>query len=98
MSVNRSNGSRTVGDTNENVIYAGPCYLFGIFPELITIGTVTIRDNATAVGGTPKHVCAIGMPQAGKSFGDFRGVFFANGITVQLSVGTDLCMITWRPT
>jgi hypothetical protein len=87
-------GTRTTGDTNENVIHTGSCVLYGIYPELTTTGTITARDNATAVGGTPKHVCAIGLLQAGKTFG--QGVFFAKGLTVQLSVGTDLSLIAWE--
>jgi hypothetical protein len=97
MSMDRANGSRTAGNTTENVIFAGPCVLFGVFPELTTTGTITIRDSATAAAVTPLHICAIGLPQAGKTFGDQRGVFLANGLTVQLSVGTDLSLIKWAP-
>lgn len=92
------NGSRTPGDTNENVIYAGRCKVLGVYPELTTTGTITLRNQATAAGGsgTIKHVCAIGLLQAGKTLGP-DGVLFDAGLTVQLSVGTDLSLIVWEP-
>ena len=83
-------GSRTVGDTVENIICAAPCILYGIYPELTTTGTITVRDSATAAGVTAKHVCAIGLTQVGKTF---DGIRMQKGLTVQLSVGTDLSMI-----
>lgn len=86
-------GTRTTGDTAENVIHAGPCILYGVYPELTTTGTITFRDSATAAAAAAKHVCAIGLPQAGKTF---DGVRFNNGLTVQLSVNTDLSLIVWE--
>lgn len=95
---NSANVTRTIGDTNENVIYAGRCVLFGIYPELTTTGTITVRNQPTAAGGAGnvKHVCAIGLLQAGKTFGP-KGIILEKGLTVQLSVATDLSAIVWEP-
>lgn len=88
-------GTRTTGDTNENVIHAGRCVLYGVYPELTTTGTITLRNAAAAGAGAPavKHVAAIGLTQQGKQF---DGVLFENGLTVQLSVATDLSLIVWE--
>ena len=91
-----ANGTRTTGDTAEHVIYAGRCVLFGIYPELSTTGTITVRDAAATGGSNVKHVCAIGLLQAGKTFGR-KGVEFQFGLSVQLSAATDLSMIVWEP-
>lgn len=87
-------GHRTIGDTAENVVCSKPCYVYNLSPELTTTGTITLRDSATAAGATPKHVCAIGLTQAGKDLG---GVLFERGLTVQLSVASDLTLIAFRP-
>ena len=92
MTPNPKVGTRTIGDTADNMIHTGKCVLYGVYPELTTTGTITIREGATA-GGTIKHVCAIGLTQAGKSFG---GVVFPRGMSMQLSVGTDLSLIVWE--
>jgi hypothetical protein len=98
MSVDIANGTRTTGDTAEHMIFTGRGVLFGVYPELTTTGTITIRDGALADGsGAIVHVCAIGLTQAGKSFGDQRGIQFLKGCTVQLSVATDLSLIKWAP-
>lgn len=86
-------GSRTAGDTNEHMIHVGPCVLYGIFPELTTTGTITVRDTASVAGAGTVHVCAIGLTQAGKDFG---GIRFNAGLSIQLSVNTDLSMIVWE--
>lgn len=86
-------GTRTTGDTNEHMIHTGPCVLYGIYPELTTTGTITVRDTATVAGAGTVHVCAIGLLQAGKTFG---GIFFAKGLSIHLSVATDLSMIVWE--
>ncbi len=88
-------GYRTVGNTNEQVVNAGPCILHGVRPELTTTGTITLRNQATAAGGSDNiyAVTAIGLTQAGK---DFNGILFPTGLTVQLSAGTDLSMIIWE--
>lgn len=98
MSVDTSNGTRTTGDTAEHMIFTGRGVLFGIYPELTTTGTITIRDTAAVVAGAAMHVCAIGLTQAGKTFGDQRGILFQNGCSIQLSVATDLSLIKWLPT
>lgn len=92
-----ANGSRTAGDTAEHVIYAGPCILYSIQPELTTTGTITVRDAATTGGSNVVHVCAIGLLQAGKTFGGGKGILMQKGLTVQLSVASDLSMISWEP-
>lgn len=86
-------GTRTPGDTVENIVHVGPCVLYGILPELTTTGTITIRDSATAAAVAAKHICAIGLTQIGKDFG---GVRFNAGLTVQLSVASDLSLIVWE--
>lgn len=86
-------GTRTPASTAEQVIHAGPCVLYGILPELTTTGTITVRDSATAAAAGTVHVCAIGLTQAGKDFG---GIRFNAGLTIQLSVATDLSMIVWE--
>lgn len=85
---------RTPGDTNENVVCDGPCLLHGIRPELTTTGTITLRNAKAAGGGsTPVHVAAIGLTQAGK---DFDGAVLTNGLTVTLSVGSDITGIVFE--
>lgn len=92
-----ANITRLAGNTNEQVISNKRCRLYGIYPELTTTGTITVRNQATAAGGSGniKHVTAIGLLQAGKTFGP--GAVFENGLTVQLSVSTDLSAIVWEP-
>lgn len=86
--------TRLTAVTTEVLIHAGPCVLYGILPELTTTGTITVRDGALADGsGTTMSVSAIGLTQAGKYFG---GVRFNKGLTVQLSVATDLSTIVWE--
>lgn len=92
MTPNPKVGTRTVGDTVDNVIHSGRCVLYGVYPELTTTGTITFRNGAAA-GGTIKHVAAIGLTQVGKQF---DGVLFDKGLTVQLSVASDLSMIVWE--
>jgi hypothetical protein len=84
---------RTAGVTSEQVVFARRCRVFGINPELTTTGTITLRDSATAGGANVIHVCAIGLTQVGKSL---EGAVFYNGLTVQLSVGTDLTGVTYE--
>lgn len=87
-------GTRQTGNINEQLVHSGPCILYGIYPELTTTGTITVRDGAAAdASGTTQHVCAIGLTQTGKDFG---GIRFNKGLTVQLSVGTDISMIVWE--
>ena len=96
MSGQTANISRTAADTNEHVIASGKAILYGIYPELTTTGTITVRDASATGGSNIKHVCAIALLQAGKTFGP-KGVLFPSGITVQLSVNTDLSAIVWEP-
>lgn len=87
---------RTPAVLTEQVIHAGPCILYGIAPDVVTTGTITIRDSATAAAAAPMSISAIGLPQVGKQFGQYKGVLMLNGITVQLSVATDLAVIQWE--
>jgi hypothetical protein len=90
-------GFRPGAVTTEQLVFAGPCVLYGLFPELTTTGTLTVRDGAAADGsGTTRHVCAIGLTQAGKGFGP-KGVFFTKGLTIQMSVGTDITLVQFEP-
>jgi hypothetical protein len=84
---------RTANSTAEQVVVAGRVRLHAVRPELTTTGTLTLRDSATAAAGTPVHVAAIGVTQAGK---DFHGAVFNNGITLQQSVGTDQCLVVFE--
>lgn len=95
MNSGTANLSRTAGDTSEHVICAVPCVLYGIYPELTTTGTITVRDAAATGGSNVVHVCAIALLQAGKKFGP-KGVRMAAGLTVQLSAATDLSAIVWE--
>lgn len=90
---NAKQGYHTPGDTAEHVIHAGPCIVWGIIPELVTTGTITLRNTATAAAGTVASLSAIGLPQAGKMF---AGILFDTGLTVQLSVATDISTIVWE--
>lgn len=87
-------GFRTAGNTNEQVVFAGRCILFGIYPEKTTGGTITLRDSATAAGATAFSVSAIGLTQAGKEFG---GIVCNLGLTIQLSDATDLTTVVYVP-
>lgn len=95
MSMERIMGYRTAGNTAEQVICPQRCMVYGIHPELTTTGTVTLRDDATTGGSNVKVLCAIGLTQAGKPF--TQGVLFERGLTVQLSVATDLSLIQFFP-
>ena len=92
------NMTRVTGTTEVLVTLPGPCRLMAIFPEAVTTGTITVRD-AGAIGGgsTPRHTCAIGLPQLGMQFGGGdSGVKFLNGITIQLSQAPDAVNIVWN--
>lgn len=90
------NGTRLTAVTTDQVIYAGRCKLYGIYPELTTTGTITVGDHATTAATNIKHVCAIGLLQSGKDFGP-DGILMQAGIVVDLSVATDLALIVWEP-
>lgn len=98
MSVQVANMTRTAASTGEQLIYAGRCVVYGIYPELTTTGTLTFRDGAAAdASGTIFHVCAIGLLQAGKMFGDAYAPRIQKGLTIQQSVSTDQCLVVWAP-
>lgn len=90
-----ANQTRLSGTTNDQVIFAGPCVLYGVYPELTTTGTIEIHDHATSSDNLI-HNCAIGLLQAGKTFGP-KGIFMQNGIVIDLSAATDLATIVWEP-
>ena len=91
------NITRVSNTTTETVIANDRARLIAIIPEGTTLGTITIRDAATIGGSNVKHICAIGLTQAGKSFSQ-RGVRFGSGITVQMSDNTDDIAVIWAPT
>lgn len=86
-----------VTSATEALIITGPCRLVGIYPEATTTGTISVRDAAAIGGGsTARHTCAIGLPQSGAGIGGNNGVLFANGLTIQLSAGTDAVNVVWN--
>lgn len=90
------NKTRSAASTSDQVIVARRCKLYGIYPELTTTGTITIADHATVTGTNDVHVCAIGLTQAGKTFGP-DGIVMEAGIIIKQSVGTDRHLIVWEP-
>lgn len=85
---------RSANSTGEQLVIVGRVRVWGLLPELTTTGTLTIRDGAAAdASGTTMHVAAIGLTQQGK---DFEGAVFLKGITIQQSVGTDICGIIYE--
>jgi len=55
--------TRLSGVTTEQVIYAAPCRLIGVLPELLTTGTIKLRDDSVAapvIPTTPAAVAAAG--------------------------------------
>lgn len=93
MTPNPKIGTRTPGAVTEFLVHSGPCVLYGIYPELTTTGTITLRNGAATGGSDVRHVAAIGLTQAGKQF---DGILFEKGLTIQLSVATDLTMVVWE--
>lgn len=87
--------TRTAASTNDQIIFAGRCVLYGVYPDVVTTGTITIADDATATG-TNITVMAIGLLTAGKTYGP-KGILMEKGITLKLSVNTDLSLIVWAP-
>lgn len=86
-------GFRTAGNTVEQVVCAGPCKVHGVRPELTTTGTITLRNSKLADASAVVSLSAIGLTQAGK---DFNGMVFDTGLTVQLSVATDLSTLIFE--
>lgn len=88
---------RTPADTAEHVICNGPCWLYAVLPDLTTTGTITLRDAAaTGVGASAViQLCAIGLTQQGKQYGAY-GVLLPTGLTIQLSVATDLSLVVFE--
>lgn len=87
---------RTPGDTAEHVVCAKPCWVYGLSPDLTTTGTITLRNAAATGGSAVMQVSAIGLTQAGKAYAGGQGTFFDTGLTVQLSVATDLSLISYE--
>lgn len=90
-----ANKTRLAGTTDDQVIYAGRCVLYGIYPELVTTGVVEIHDHATTSDALI-HTIAIGCLTAGKTFGP-KGVIMNAGIVIDLTAATDLCLVVWEP-
>ena len=85
---------RTPASTAEQLVHSGRCLVYFIIPEVITTGTITLRNGSATGGSAVKHVAAAGLGQTGKIMG---GVIFDQGLTVQLSAATDLTGIVWEP-
>jgi hypothetical protein len=85
---------RTASSTSEQLVVAGRVRVHAVIPELTTTGTLTLRDGAVAdASGATIVVCAIGLTQVGK---DLRGAVFTKGLTIQQSVGTDICTVIYE--
>jgi len=91
-----ANKTRSAAVNTDQVIFAGRCVLYGLYPELTTTGTITITDHASATGTGDIHVTAIGLLQAGKTFGP-KGVIMQKGIVIKQSVGSDQNLVVWEP-
>lgn len=87
-------GFRTAGVTTEQLVMAGKCIVYGVHPELTTTGTITLRDAAATGGANVIHIAAIGLLQPGKTFSG--GVLFQKGVTIQLSVASDLSLLVFE--
>lgn len=87
--------TRTAAAVTEQVISSGRCRLWAIVPEVVTTGTLTIRNDSAANGNAAliKHLAAIGVPVTGKYF---KGAQFETGLTIQQSVATDQCAVVWE--
>lgn len=83
-----------VTGTTEVSITTANAKLIKLIPQGTTTGTVTVRE-ASAIGGGS----AARWTNAAATTTDFGydGVSFAGGLTVQLSVGTDVWGIVWGP-
>lgn len=85
---------RTQGVLTEQLVFAGRCRIYRLNPEVTTTGTITLRDGALAdASGTIMSVSGIGLTQAGK---EFHGAVFNKGVTIQLSVATDLASLIFE--
>lgn len=88
---------RHTGTTNETIVFGAGAILHAIIPDAATAGTVIVRDQATAAGGTTYVTSqAAALPVAGVTFGPF-GIKLLNGLTVQLSNGADKVCIVYTP-
>lgn len=90
-----ANKTLLAGTTDDQVIFAGPCVLYGIYPSLTTTGTIEIHDDADSSDNLVM-TCAIGLTQAGKTFGP-KGIYMEFGIVIDCSVNTDLGLVVWEP-
>lgn len=90
-----ANKTPLAGTTDDQVIFAGKCVLYGIYPQLTTTGTIEIHDHATTSDNLV-HKQAIGLTMPGVTFGP-KGMFMANGIVIDLSAATDLAVVVWEP-
>ncbi len=77
--------------TTETVITAAPARLRGVVADKGNLGTLTLRDSAATGGSNVK-----GAVRADQDH-DYHGATFENGITAQLSIGTDAVAILCRP-
>lgn len=87
---------RTPASVAEQLVHTGPCLLHRVIPDILTTGTITLRDGRAADGtGVVVSLQSAGIPKG--VWLDFGGAWFPNGLTIQLSVATDLCAVVWEP-
>jgi hypothetical protein len=94
MSATPHNQTRITG-TGEQQVFTGRGVLVALIPEATTTGTITCRDGQAGTA-TAFHTAATGLTQSGKQFGQ-HGVLVPDGLTVQLSAGTDAVTVVWEP-
>lgn len=85
--------TRHTNTTDETQIATGNAILFGIYPTATTTGTVKLSTGLVGAS-TELHTSAIGLTQAGKTFGPF-GVLCPGGITVDLTQIADDVLVVW---
>ncbi len=92
-----ANYTLLTGTTTELVVSPRPCVLVSLTPWATTVGTLTVRNSATAAAGTVIDTAAIGLTQAGKNYAGPDGVKLGAGLTVKCSSASDSVLIGWRP-
>jgi len=93
--VSHKNYTRLAGVTTDQLIHSGPTILYGIYPEVVTTGTVEIHDHPSTSDNLI-HNMAIGCLTAGKTFGP-NGIILGSGLVIDLSAATDICLVVWEP-
>lgn len=92
-SLSPASATRHTNTTDETQIATGNCILFGIYPTTTTTGTVSLAAGVVGAS-TAFHVSAIGLTQAGKTFGPF-GIKVAGGLTIDMTQIADDVLVVW---